>query len=406
MPDFQFQAVNAQQQLVSGQLQAGNVAEALSQLEARGLVVQSIGYVAAGLPGAPPAPAADTAADTGSGPEHAALQTYLGRVMERGQAMVPPLRAFAAELPAGRNRRQLNQAIDVLQRGDAAAAAAQLPRLPEFWIPLLSAATASSDPGRILSQFLEESQRASELRRQWWRSLAYPVAIVLLSLAVLALLSLTVVPVFREMFIEFDLPLPAATVLILNVAAFISSGWALIPVLAVIAALLLLGPFSAALPGGLRSTLDDWFATPLGRRVAVARLARFSADLLEAGMEVPAALRISGHCTHSPRLQRAAGLLAQEAERNDRLPPLERRHPLTQTVVYALRGPVPDAARIRLLREVGQSHAQRAAKLLSWSQGMMEPLAVCVLGILVGFTVLALLSPLVHLIQGLSGGLA
>jgi type II secretory pathway component PulF len=67
---------------------------------------------------------------------------------------------------------------------------------------------------------------------------------------------------------------------------------------------------------------------------------------------------------------------------------------------------VPDAARIRLLREVGQSHAQRAAKLLSWSQGMMEPLAVCVLGILVGFTVLALLSPLVRLIQGLSGGLA
>ena len=66
---------------------------------------------------------------------------------------------------------------------------------------------------------------------------------------------------------------------------------------------------------------------------------------------------------------------------------------------------MPDAARIHLLREVAQSHAQRAAKLLSWTQGVMEPLAICVLGILVGFTVLSLILPLVRLIQGLSGGL-
>ena len=402
MPEFQFQALNAQRQLVSGQLQAGNVADALSQLEARGLVVQSIDYVAAHLPDAPASGEAGAELD----PEHAALRSYLHRVMERGQAMVAPLRAFAEELPAGRSRRQLSRAIDVLQRGDTSAAAADLQRVPEFWIPLLGATTASSDPGRILSQFLDESQQAADLRRQWWRSLAYPLVIVLLCLAVLALLSIAVVPIFREMFTEFDLPLPSATVLVLNVAGWIASGWILVPVLAVVVVMLLLGPLSSVLPAPLRRSLDDLCGALLGRRVAVARLARFSADLLEAGLDVPAALRIAGHCTQSPRLQRAAWRLAREAERNDGLPPLKHSHPLTQTVVYALRGGMSDAARIHLLREVGQSHAQRASKLLSWTQGMMEPLAICVLGILVGFTVLALLIPLISLIQGLSGGLS
>jgi type II secretory pathway component PulF len=401
MSDFQFQAVDPQGQRVSGRLQASSVADALSQLEARGLVVQSIGYAS------PASTAAQSFAEVEPehGAERAALRSYLDRVMERGQAMVAPLQAFAEEIPAGRSRRQLLRAIGILQRGDAAAAAADLKRLPEFWIPLLSAATASSDPGQILSQFLDEAQAAAELRRQWWRSLAYPLVVVLLCLAVLALLSIAVVPIFREMFTEFDLPLPAPTILVLTVSDWFASGWILLPVVAVVGALLLLGPFSGALPAGFRRLLDNLFGALLGRRVAVARLARFSADLMEAGLDTPFALRIAGHCTHSPRLQSAAWRLARDVERNEGLPLLGHSNPLTQTVVYALRFPMPDRARIRLLREVGLTYAQRASKLLSWTQGMFEPLAICVLGILVGFTVLALVLPLVRLIQGLSGGL-
>src|SRR5687767_11283945 len=170
MAYFQFQATNAQRQPVSGQLPADSVAHALSQLEARGLTVQSIGYAPVDAMLAGENPRAEQS------PEQAALQSHLARVLERGQTMVPALRAFAQELPGGRRRRQLERAIGVLERGDVAAASSDLARLPEFWVPLLSAATASRDPGRILSQFLTESEQAAELRRQWWQALAYPLA--------------------------------------------------------------------------------------------------------------------------------------------------------------------------------------------------------------------------------------
>jgi type IV pilus assembly protein PilC len=399
MANFQFQATNAQQQPVTGQLQADSVAHALSQLEARGLTVQSISYapVEAVLVGQ------EQAEQTA---EQAALQWHLARVLERGQTMVSALRAFAQELPEGRRRRQLERAIGILERGDAAAATADLARLPEFWVPLLSAATASRDPGRILSQFLTESEQAAELRRQWWQSLSYPLGILALALTVLVALSVVVIPTFREMFEEFDLALPAPTVFILNVAAWINSGRIVIDLILVAVAIYLLLRLVRLLPDSIAIWWSDRFGTLLGRSTAVARLATFSADLLEAGLEVPTALRVAGYCSQSPRLQRAAWRLARDAERNELLPHPELSTPLTHTVVLALRGPMHEAARIRVLRAVGQCHAERARTRLSWTHGLMEPLAICAIALVVGFIVVSLFLPMVRLVQGLSGGLA
>ena len=44
MPYFRYQAVNAEQQVVSGELFADSVSQAIAQVEAEGLAVQSIGY--------------------------------------------------------------------------------------------------------------------------------------------------------------------------------------------------------------------------------------------------------------------------------------------------------------------------------------------------------------------------
>jgi type II secretory pathway component PulF len=401
MASFQFQALNAERLPVSGQLQADSVAHALSQLEARGLTVQSINYafadpidaVLAGGPGA------------NAGPEQAALHAHLARMLQRGQTMAPALRAIAQELPHGRHRRQLERAIGILERGDATAASADVARLPEFWVPLLGAATGSRDPGRILSQFLRDTEQAAELRRQWKQSLAYPLAIAWLALSVLTVLSVWVVPIFREMFMEFDLELPAPTVLILKVSGWISGARFVIWLLLAVVASYPLLRWVGLLPDSV-TIWSDSLGTPLGRSAAVARFAAFSADLLEAGLEVPTALRIAGYCTPSPRLQRAAWQLARDAERNELLPHFSLPHPLTNTVVLALRGPLHEAARIRVLREVGQCHAERAQTRLSWTRGLMEPLAIIAIALVVGFVALSLFLPLIRLVQGLSGGLA
>ena len=49
MPHFRYQALNAQQQPIAGELEAESVSQAVSRLEAEGLTVQSIGYATPGI---------------------------------------------------------------------------------------------------------------------------------------------------------------------------------------------------------------------------------------------------------------------------------------------------------------------------------------------------------------------
>jgi len=411
MAHFRYQALNAQQESVAGELHADSVAQALAQLEAKGLSVQSIGYVASESASAQPAPTAARAA--GSSPQsrdvpagdsalQAALQLHLARVLEHGGAIVPALRAYAEEMTSPHRRRQLNTVLGVLQRGDTAEAAAALQKLPSFWIPLLGAATSSRDPGRVLREFLKESQRAEELRRQWWQAIAYPLFVAGCAAAVIVALSFFVIPIFREMFASFGLKLPGLTQLVFTVAAWITSGRILLDaaLFAALVAILLLA--SRLVPLKVREWFSDRFGTLLSRRTALARFSQFTADLLEAGLDIPSALRIAGFATNSSRVRRAAWRLAHDLSAGQPLTPYAYQPYLTSTVMHALRSEMPPATRVRLLGEISGCHADRASRGLSWTRGVVEPLAICLIGVIVGGTVLALFLPLFSLIQGLS----
>jgi type II secretory pathway component PulF len=412
MANYRYQALDATGRQIAGELEADNVQQAVAQLEIQGLTVQSIGYASATPIGdlgwnAPRTEALDSTKATprephGESREHAVLRAHMATILERGRAITPALRAYADELPAGRQRRQLLSVCRVLARGSEAEATAALADLPEYWIPLLSAATSARDPGHMLSEFLSESQRTEDLRQQWWLALAYPLVLAGLTLMVMLALSLFVIPEFGKIFTEFDLQLPGLTFLILSVASWTSS-WGGMIFLAILAALaFLLLNANRLIPRSLVTWLSDWIRPPFGRRAAVARFARFLADLLDAGLSLPDALRIAGHCIQRARMRRAAWSLANQIELSDANARSIAR-PLSATVCHAIAADVPTPTRVHLLREISAAQADRVKTGLSWTNGLVEPAAICLVGMMVGLVVLGLFLPLIKLIEGLSG---
>lgn len=75
---------------------------------------------------------------------------------------------------------------------------------------------------------------------------------------------------------------------------------------------------------------------------------------------------------------------------------------LSRMVRYALIAPMPVTARVKLLREVSVNHSQRTQQRLSWTQGIVEPLAIFAIGLMVGIALLALFMPLINLVSGLA----
>jgi type IV pilus assembly protein PilC len=408
MPLFTYHALNADEQPVTGDIEADGLHQAVAEVQARGLSLQSISVATTGAPqseldrrAADQTRAKAHPSDTEK-LEYATLRAHMATILERGRIIALPLRAYAAEIPRGWRRRQLLKVCDILQRGDSAEAAVALAELPECWIPLLSAATTSADPGHVLREFLTDSRRADDLRQKWWLTLVYPIILAAIALSVLTMLSIFIIPGFRSIFKEFGLELPWLTEVVLYVAAFLSHwGVVFLAALGLILILLLLRS-SRILPSVSAVRLTDRISSFFGHRTAVARFARFSADLLEADVSFPDALRIAGFTVSQSRMRRAAWQLANDVESTGAFSERAYEEPLTATVTYALSVDIPTASRVHLLRDISNCHAERVRIGLGWTTGLVEPLAICLVGVLVGFTVLGLFMPLIKLIEGLS----
>src|SRR5258708_5676481 len=135
MPLFHYRALDAQRQLVTGQVEAGSVSAVLAELEAKGLSVQSITQsdevevFDGSFPFA-------TFIDDAAPDEQAVLRNHVARILPAAAAMIPSLQAMAQELDSAADRRRLYAVIAVLQRGDVSQAVTNLNHSPEYWIPL------------------------------------------------------------------------------------------------------------------------------------------------------------------------------------------------------------------------------------------------------------------------------
>jgi len=400
MPTFNYQALNAERQQVSGELEADAVQDAISQLESRGFTIQSIGLAGPTPPLAATRKAPTDSASASNRIESKFLRTHLTKVVERGKLLLPALRALSKEVGPGKRRDELNSLVHILEQGDADDAEKAFGALPEYWIPLLSAALSSNEPGRVLQQFIKESQRSDELRRQWKLTLAYPIFVFLLAGAVLTLLSVVVIPSFRAIFAGFNIQLPGITSASLAIANLVSYTWPFVLIVCVallIALALASGHWPAQGSGFSRSALAI-----VGTSTAVARISQFMADLLEAGLSVPETLQVASQLASKKRFRTALNSLAVQLQQNPKMALHVKAPSRMTTVFHALRADIPAASRIQLLRELSQSYTEKARLRLSWTRGIIEPVAILFIGSIVAIVVFSLFLPLIKLLNGLA----
>ena len=406
MPEFRYHALDADQQLVSGTIEAERVSDAIEHLESAGLKITSISYAAAGTNEAqersrPVRPAQlPVDEEAFAAVEQRVLQSHIAKILGQARPIAPALRAYAEELPSRSRQQQLRAVAGVLEEADSGKATSTLQALPEYWLPLLSAVSSTNDPGRVLREFLTETQRTEEVGRQRWQTFAYPALLLFLATLVLTALSVLVVPMFERIFSDFGVRLPSLTRFVLSAARWIASGLPLL-IIVVVSAMLLFLHLRKRLRPASRGWFDGRVSTPYRRATALARLSYFLADLLEGGLEIRDALRVAGFATGWSRLRTAAWQFANEG----RLSPGQTRsyEALTATILYTLSADMPRPSRIRLLREIGLCYAERARQTDWWARGLLEPLVICSVGMAVGIVVLALFLPLVHLITTLTG---
>ena len=285
------------------------------------------------------------------------------------------------------------------------------------YLGMVAAAEASGQLDVILGELAQSLDSELGLREALKSALTYPLAVLVLSGVVLAIMLAWVVPAFESIFTSMGAELPAPTQMVLTLSRWwVAHGWTLT------AALIALG---MALRHWLRhDAKGQWalaqmaLALPiwgeLVQLACVSRWARTLSSLMQAGVSLPEALDISakasGNLCYEKYLARVRSdvmngtALAQALELGTPVTTAGWgagwRRPLFSPQVLQMVAVGEASGRLdEMLMQVARMHEAQVQWLQKRISVLMEPTVMVVLGVLIGGLVTALYLPIFQLGQ-------
>jgi type IV pilus assembly protein PilC len=407
---FAYQAQSDEGRRVTGTIDASDAGTAILRLQALRLRVVQIEPIRA-TPGAPPAGKAEAGARGRAlhGDDFAAFNQQLAHLTAAGLPVETGLRLIAQDMRSGRLAATVRLVADELERGTPLGEAFDKHRakFPSLYGRLLEAGVRSGDLSGVLLNLGRHMEMVQRLRSLLWRTVSYPLTVLTALSVVMLFLGLYVLPQFKELYGGFGIKLPAVTELLLDVSVAI-------PYAA--GALLLLVIVVPLAWGVLRLRGRDvhvrdslGLRLPLvGRALQLNLIARWCDALrigVAAGLDLPAAIALAGDAVRSPRLRADGQALTAR---------LEAGKPLTDAAGELSLLPATVPATIELaaghhdlpstLRTLSEMYERQAELRTSAIPAILTPILVIGVAVSVGFVILALLMPVLSLIEGISGG--
>jgi type II secretion system protein F len=268
---------------------------------------------------------------------------------------------------------------------------------PDLYVNMVQAGETSGHLDAVLmrlAEFLEKSQRR---RAQVISALMYPAVLITVAVAAVTFVIGYLIPKLSVLFEELQQTLPLITQVLLAVANVIGTIWWIVAIF-LVALILSLRAYVRTAAGRDRVDLLLLRAPLLGpvwHKMAVSRLARTLGTMLTGGVPILTSLEISGNAVGNRVLSRATETVREEVRQGARLagalekagvfPPL-----LTHmSAVGEETGQLPD-----MMLRVADSLDFEVDSVLGRLTTLLEPFIIIVMGVIVGFIVLAVLLPI------------
>ncbi|MFP3565785.1 type II secretion system F family protein [Paraburkholderia sp. SIMBA_030] len=270
-----------------------------------------------------------------------------------------------------------------------------------LYCQLVEVGEAAGALATVLARLADDRERAAAQRAKVRAALTYPVAILLLAIAITAALLIWVVPTFKQIFDGFGAKLPAPTQFVLALSSA-AARWS-VPVFVMIfaaawAMTFLLRRSEAARISFARLSLTMPVAGPLLGTLCAARWSRALGTLLSAGTPLADAFDSLTHATGNASFDRATVEIAARLRRGERLAAAMRAaHCFPPEVVQPVAVAEESGALDTMLIDVASLADRQVDEKIGTLSSLCEPLVIIVLGTLVGGLVIAMYLPIIQL---------
>ncbi len=291
----------------------------------------------------------------------------------------------------------IKQMVDDLRAGDtfAMAATGHPEAFPTFYVGILESAELTGNLDGVLNQLADYIERDMKARGRISAALVYPAVVSVMSVVTVIVLGAFVLPRFVVFFNSLHAKLPLPTRMLLNSSSFMSTYWYIIfaVVLALVAGFISL----RRSPSG-RARLDQLLLKlpvvgDLSQTAILERVCRVLSSMLRAGVDLPRSVTITADSSNNAVYKNALLKVRDEMMEGQGL-----AGPIARSGLF------PGAARqmFRVGEETGSLDQQLEVAATYYSReletkleratSLFEPAVIILMGLVVGFVAVALIS--------------
>jgi type IV pilus assembly protein PilC len=338
--------------------------------------------------------------------ELVAFCRHLASLLSSGGNLLRGLGMLEAEVRSRQMRRTLQRIREVLDAGGSfSSALAQCPLVfNPFFVSVVQVGEYTGRLGPALEQMADILEKEREAKQKLLRAMLYPMAIMGLSLITLAVLMTVALPPLLEVFKQMGSDLPLMTRLALALFGGLKAN-----IFAVLGSVLGTGVLLLALQQvpAVRFRLDKakvraplWGSITLAG--ALARFSRSMALLLEAGVPLSTALRLSQSGCKNMALRRAFGEAEEGLLSGQKLTDALKRHTVIPPLFIELVSIGEETNSLgRTMADAAVTYQKRLEQRLDSLLGVMEPALTIGVGAIVGFIALSMFTPIYSGMQSL-----
>ena len=293
--------------------------------------------------------------------------------------------------------------------GTLSDAMAKYPKaFDKLYVNMIAAGEAGGVLDLILSRLADFMEKAQKLKKKVVGAMIYPTVVITIAVGIVSMIMIFVIPKFEQIFVDFKVELPTITQVLLNISRWFANQYGWLYVL--LAPIVFFGLLKLAnmSEGGKYAVDAAKLKIPiLGSIVGKGSIARFTrtlGTLISAGVPILDAINITKETCGNEVYSRALGKVHDAIREGESMADPLRATKVCDAIVVNMVDVGEETGDLdKMLMKVADNYDNDVDVLVSSLISILEPVMVVLLGVIVGFIVIALFAPMITLIQTVSG---
>lgn len=401
MPGFSYVAVDKRGKEKRGSLEVGTREKALEQLKAEGLIPVSVREQGALNK--------EIDFSIGKKVKPRDLSVFCRQFVSITQAGVPMKEALQMLSEQTENKwlkRAISEVLLNVEKGNTLADSmrSQSDIFPPMLVNMVEAGEQSGSLEMAFSRMAVHFEKEAKLKATIKKATIYPIILVIAAIGVIAVMLLFVIPIFIDMFADLDIEMPAITMFVMNSSKWMTSHWYV--VLAIIVGVVVAYKLIYKTTQG-RLTIDRIkMKMPLFGKLTVktacSQFARTMSTLLMSGISTIDALETTSKIVNNIHYTNAMLKAREEVMKGVPLSePLEASG-IFPPMVYHMTGIGEETGNVEEMLEKMADYYDEEVEMTTQSVlAAMEPIIILFMALIIGTLVIAVISPIASMYNGL-----